>query len=105
MLAEGLHPEPIPSLTETPSMVRRGVSGSSPEEGSAEAPEIGAFCFAGACTISSVRWVWSPQVERAPLKRPKLAGSPRLFRCPYCGRASESHAPGTELWSSGPPGC
>jgi hypothetical protein len=32
-----------------------GVSGSSPEEGSAEAPEIGAFCFAGACTISGVR--------------------------------------------------
>jgi hypothetical protein len=39
---------------------KEGVSGSSPEEGSAKAPEVGAFRFAWICTIGSVRWVWSP---------------------------------------------
>jgi hypothetical protein len=38
---------------------KEGVSGSSPEEGSAKAPQTGAFSFAGTCTISSVRWTWS----------------------------------------------
>jgi hypothetical protein len=42
-----------------PSMVRRGVAGSSPEEGSAKAPEIGAFSFRRTCSSLNVRWVWS----------------------------------------------
>src|SRR6266511_1466665 len=39
---------------------KEGVDGSSPSEGSAKAPEIGAFPFDCTCTISSVRQVWSP---------------------------------------------
>jgi hypothetical protein len=39
---------------------KEGVDGSSPSEGSAKAPQIGAFCLTGTCTFSSVRWVWSP---------------------------------------------
>ena len=38
---------------------KEGVDGSSPSEGSAKAPQTGAFSFAGTCTISSVRWIWS----------------------------------------------
>ena len=48
---------------------KEGVGGSSPPEGFAKAPQIGAFCFEGTCTISSMQWVWSPlwslQVEQA----------------------------------------
>jgi hypothetical protein len=39
---------------------KEGVSGSSPEEGSAKAPHVGAFSFRRACSSSNVRWVWSP---------------------------------------------
>jgi hypothetical protein len=39
---------------------KEGVDGSSPSEGSAKAPQIGAFCLTGTCMFSSVRWVWSP---------------------------------------------
>src|ERR671918_2643016 len=38
---------------------KEGVDGSSPSEGSAKAPQTGAFSFAGTCTISNVRWIWS----------------------------------------------
>jgi hypothetical protein len=38
---------------------KEGVDGSSPSEGSAKAPHIGAFSVEGTCTISSVQWVWS----------------------------------------------
>src|ERR671937_326530 len=38
---------------------KEGVDGSSPSEGSAKAPQTGAFCLTGTCTFSSVRWVWS----------------------------------------------
>jgi hypothetical protein len=38
---------------------KEGVSGSSPEEGSAKGPHIGAFSVEGTCRISSVQWVWS----------------------------------------------
>jgi hypothetical protein len=43
-----------------PSNGEEGVDGSSPSEGFAKAPQIGAFCFERTCTISSVRWIWSP---------------------------------------------
>ncbi len=47
---------------------KEGVDGSSPSEGSAKAPEIGAFSFRPTCTESNVRWVWSPlwslQIEK-----------------------------------------
>src|SRR5436309_16115472 len=38
---------------------KEGVDGSSPSEGSAKAPEIGAFAFRSTCSRSNVRWVWS----------------------------------------------
>ncbi len=40
-------------------MVRRGVDGSSPSEGSTKAPEIGAFSFRRICSMSNVRCAWS----------------------------------------------
>ena len=42
---------------------KEGVDGSSPSEGSAKPPQIGALCVTRTCTISSVRWVWSPFLE------------------------------------------
>src|SRR6266576_1573380 len=36
-----------------------GVDGSSPSEGSAKAPHVGAFAFRSTCSSSIVRWVWS----------------------------------------------
>jgi hypothetical protein len=38
----------------------RGVDGSSPSEGFAKAPHVGAFSFRATCSGSNVRWVWSP---------------------------------------------
>jgi hypothetical protein len=38
---------------------KEGVSGSSPEEGSAKAPHVGAFLFRWNCSRANVRWVWS----------------------------------------------
>src|SRR5207248_10182391 len=38
---------------------KEGVDGSSPSEGSAKAPEIGAFSFRQTCSVSNVRCVWS----------------------------------------------
>ena len=37
---------------------REGVDGSSPSEGSAKAPEIGALAFRPTCSASNVRWIW-----------------------------------------------
>src|SRR5207244_85943 len=37
---------------------KEGVDGSSPSEGSAKAPHVGAFLFSRTCTSSHVRWVW-----------------------------------------------
>jgi hypothetical protein len=55
---------------------KEGVSGSSPEEGSAKSPHVGAFSFRSTCSDSNVRWVWSPgwslQVENGLLK-PRLS--------------------------------
>jgi hypothetical protein len=39
---------------------KEGVDGSSPPEGFAKAPQIGAFSLARGCTVSNLRWVWSP---------------------------------------------
>jgi hypothetical protein len=48
----------------------KGVDGSSPSEGSAKAPEIGAFSLALVCTSSSMQWVWSRlwsfQIQNTP---------------------------------------
>ena len=64
---------------------KEGVDGSSPSEGSAKAPQNGAFCLTGSCTTSSVQWVWSPlwslQVQSARSKASKMgafAGKARL---------------------------
>ncbi len=38
---------------------KEGVNGSSPLEGSAKAPQVGAFAFRSTCRFSRVRWVWS----------------------------------------------
>jgi hypothetical protein len=38
---------------------KEGVDGSSPSEGSAKAPHVGAFAFRTTCSLSNVRWVWS----------------------------------------------
>jgi hypothetical protein len=38
---------------------KEGVDGSSPSEGSAKAPGIGAFAFRSTCCSSNARWVWS----------------------------------------------
>jgi hypothetical protein len=38
---------------------KEGVDGSSPSEGSAKAPETGAFSLRSACSASNVLWVWS----------------------------------------------
>src|SRR5205085_3789034 len=38
---------------------KEGVDGSSPSEGSAKAPHVGAFAFRTTCSSSNVRWVWS----------------------------------------------
>jgi hypothetical protein len=40
-------------------MVKEGVDGSSPSEGSVKAPHVGAFVFRSTCRFSRVRWVWS----------------------------------------------
>jgi hypothetical protein len=62
---------------------KEGVGGSSPPEGSAKAPHIGAFLVEGVCRIASMRCVWSPlwslQVQSAR------------------SRASEAIAPGGRL--------
>jgi hypothetical protein len=47
-----------------PENGKEGVSGSSPEEGSAKTPEVGAFLFGRTCSSSNVRWVWSPLWSR-----------------------------------------
>jgi hypothetical protein len=58
---------------------KEGVDGSSPSEGSAKAPQSGAFLLASTCTVSSVRWVWSrlwsyPRFENARVwpRRPPI---------------------------------
>jgi hypothetical protein len=38
---------------------KEGVDGSSPSEGSAKAPHVGAFLFGSTCVRANVRWVWS----------------------------------------------
>jgi hypothetical protein len=49
---------------------KEGVDGSSPSEGSAKAPHVGAFSFRATRSSSNVRWVWSRlwsfQVQNAP---------------------------------------
>jgi hypothetical protein len=55
---------------------KEGVDGSSPSEGSAKAPQSGAFSLASTCMVSSVQWVWSPlrslqvQNRRSRSRRP-----------------------------------
>src|SRR5438552_1702446 len=38
---------------------KEGVDGSSPSEGSAKAPHVGAFSFRPTCSLSNVQRVWS----------------------------------------------
>jgi hypothetical protein len=55
---------------------KEGVGGSSPPEGSAKAPQIGAFRSARTCTISNMRYLWSPlwslQVQSAGSKASEM---------------------------------
>jgi hypothetical protein len=61
---------------------KEGVNGSSPLEGSAKAPEIGAFSFGSTCGLSNVSQVWSPlwslQVENA-FEESRVRGPPRAY--------------------------
>jgi hypothetical protein len=73
---------------------KEGVSGSSPEEGSPKEPQIGAFCLARTCTISSVQCVWSPlwslQVQSARSKASEMdAFAGRLSRSVSLNRIFE----------------
>ncbi len=67
---------PCPPVPPSNLHGKEGVDGSSPSEGFAKAPQILAFSLVRTCTISSVRWVWSPswspQVQNARWKRPKV---------------------------------
>jgi hypothetical protein len=47
---------------------KEGVNGSSPLEGSAKAPLVGAFAFRSTCSSSIVQWVWSRFTELARLE-------------------------------------
>jgi hypothetical protein len=54
-------------------MNQLGVDGSSPSEGSAKSPHVGAFSFRATCALSNVRWVWSRswsfRIQNAPALR------------------------------------
>jgi hypothetical protein len=53
-------PQPFAAHGNLPSLDgKEGVNGSSPLEGSAKAPHVGAFAFRSTCRFSRVRWVWS----------------------------------------------
>src|SRR5258708_36886527 len=55
---------------------KEGVDGSSPSEGSAKAPHVGAFAFRSTCSSSIVQWVWSRlwsfRVAMPPAARPRI---------------------------------
>jgi hypothetical protein len=57
---------------------KEGVNGSSPLEGSAKAPHVGAFAFRPTCKFSRVRWVssrlWSFRVGEGPSVRLREKG-------------------------------
>jgi hypothetical protein len=59
---------------------KEGVDGSSPSEGSAKAPHIGAFSIEGACTVSSVQWVWIRFMELSDPEGPVRPASSSLMR-------------------------
>jgi hypothetical protein len=81
---------------------KEGVGGSSPPEGFAKAPQISAFHSALTCTISSMRYLWSPQVQSACSKRRKSTHSPeRLSRPRSRATPRLDHKPGssaTGMW-------
>jgi len=52
-------PKPLLRVATGCAHGKEGVDGSSPSEGSAKAPEIGAFSFSSTCRDSFMRWVWS----------------------------------------------
>src|SRR6266516_2361796 len=65
-----------------------GVDGSSPSEGSAKAPEIGAFSFGSTCRLSNVGQVWSPLWSLQVEKRESGSQTSALVGCIYwisCG--------------------
>src|SRR5438874_10691060 len=68
---------------------KEGVDGSSPSEGSAETPHVGALSFRRTCSLSNVRWVWSgvwsSRVEHATRRFLSLAPE---------ARDAASHKPG-----------
>src|SRR6266498_5747062 len=80
---------------------KEGVDGSSPSEGSTKAPQNGASSVSCTCTISSVRWVWSPlwspQIENSVLKCawPHAVGATNLPIRERAGRAE----PDARAWT------
>ena len=48
---------------------KEGVDGSSPSEGSAKAPLVGAFVFRSTRSSSIVRWVWSTEADTDSFRR------------------------------------
>jgi hypothetical protein len=73
---------------------KEGVDGSSPSEGSAKAPHVGAFSFRPTCTKSNLRWLWSrlwKPGRRGGLQAPgSRASSMRL--CVVSCDCQKSHA-------------
>jgi hypothetical protein len=77
---------------------KEGVSGSSPEEGSAKPVLSAGFALLRICTVSSVRWVWSrlwsSQVERSdPGLRTQACRPRRFLDAAQDGEPPPRHAP------------
>src|SRR2546427_5914933 len=76
---------------------KEGVDGSSPSEGSAKAPHVGAFRFGSVCRSSNVGQVWSPlwslQVENARGGSAIAAASTDVLGAFARSRACAEHEP------------
>jgi hypothetical protein len=71
---------------------KEGVSGSSPEEGSAKAPEIGAFVFRSTCSLSNVRVGMEPFMELSVSERRGIASALTTQALSYAPSSSTSPA-------------
>jgi hypothetical protein len=90
---------------------KEGVDGSSPSEGSAKAPHVGAFPFRRTCSSSNVRWMWSrfgasafarataPAREEASAPQTRYGCASRV-RTPASAQLAAWSAVGVEPWIS-----
>jgi hypothetical protein len=72
---------------------KEGVNGSSPLEGSAKAPHVGAFVFRSTCSSSTVWWIWSRLWSFRVSE-----GTGARDQCPLSRRVNA----GDELWMCDP---